>query len=182
MISASLLHRLILRHQSAKMAFSPRLLLLLTAISGLLAGSWSFAIEKDDCCPTGWTQLDNRCFIFKNERVDFITAETTCIILGGNLVSIHSNLENELVRQLIFDVTGRNTRTWIGFTDAVEEGSFIWTDGSVVDFTDWANNRPNNNGNQNCVNINFRGDDQWNDIPCIRSRTYVCAMDLKPHH
>ncbi|XP_061896888.1 galactose-specific lectin nattectin-like [Entelurus aequoreus] len=118
---------------------------------------WSIAIKEDDCCPEGWTQLDMRCFIFQNERVDFITAETTCIILGGNLVSIHSNLENELVRQLIFDVTGQNTRTWIGFTDAIREGSFIWTDGSVVDFTDWANNRPSSNGNRNCANINFRG-------------------------
>ncbi|XP_061781291.1 galactose-specific lectin nattectin-like [Nerophis lumbriciformis] len=182
MLSASLLHRLILRHQSAKMAFSPRLLLLLTAVSGLLAGSWSSAIKKaDDCCPKDWTQLDKRCFIFQNYEVDFNQAEIVCKIIGGNLVSIHSNLENEVVRQLIFEATGENSLTWIGFTDAVEEDSFLWTDGSDVDFTDWANNRPNNNGEQDCAIINFRGDDEWNDIDCTLLRPFFCAMDLKLH-
>ncbi|XP_061750234.1 galactose-specific lectin nattectin-like [Nerophis ophidion] len=136
----------------------------------------------DDCCPKGWTQLNRRCFIFQNQQVDFLSAETTCIILGGNLVSIHSSLENELVRQLIFDVTGDNTRTWIGFTDAIEEDSFIWTDGSVVDFTGFASGRPNNFGEQDCVIINFRGVDEWNDNSCSLLRTYVCAMDLKSLH
>ncbi|XP_061896727.1 galactose-specific lectin nattectin-like isoform X2 [Entelurus aequoreus] len=107
---------------------------------------------------------------------------TMCIILGGNLVSIHSTMENNLVRQLIFKSTGENGPTWIGFTDAVVEGSFIWTDGSIVDFTNWANNRPSSNGDRNCAIINFRGEDTWNDIRCIRRRPFVCARDVKHSH
>ncbi|XP_061781289.1 ladderlectin-like [Nerophis lumbriciformis] len=165
------------------MAFSPRLLLLLTAVSGLLTGSWSFDEGNDNCCPEGWTQLNDRCFIFDKHDFNFVTAETICIILGGNLVSIHSKLENTLVRQLIFRSTGANGLTWIGFTDTVMEDSFIWTDGSIVDFTNWGTNRPNNNnGNQNCAVINLRGEDTWNDVRCIGRRPFVCARDVKHSH
>ncbi|XP_061750231.1 galactose-specific lectin nattectin-like [Nerophis ophidion] len=164
------------------MAFSPRVLLILAAVGGLLTGSWCFDHRNDNCCPEGWTQLNERCFIYDDHDFNFLTAETVCIILGGNLVSIHSTMENTLVRQLIFQRTGENNPTWIGFTDAVVEDSFIWTDGSIVDFTNFGNNRPNNNGNQDCAIINFRGEDTWNDIRCNRRRPFVCARDVKHSH
>ncbi|XP_054631800.1 galactose-specific lectin nattectin-like [Dunckerocampus dactyliophorus] len=163
------------------MAFAPRLLFLLCGISGLLAGSCPFPL-KTGRCPVGWTQLDDRCFIFQNVDVNFATAETICNILGGNLASIHSNLENEVIRQLIFEGTGFTRHTWIGFSDSIQEGNYIWTDGSQVDFTDWETGRPNNNGNQDCAVVNFNNVDNWNDIRCRQIRPLICARDLKYHN
>ncbi|XP_061546852.1 galactose-specific lectin nattectin-like [Phycodurus eques] len=139
------------------MAFGPHLLLLLCGISGLLTGTWAFALKRDQYCPPRWTQLDNRCIIFQNEKLTFALAETVCNILGGNLVSIHNNLENEVVRHLILAGAGSFRRSWIGLHDRVEDGEFLWTDGSPFDFNDWANNRPRMNTNQDCTVINFQG-------------------------
>nr|XP_057932133.1 galactose-specific lectin nattectin-like [Doryrhamphus excisus] len=138
------------------------------------------ADRKYDCCPKGWTQLDNRCFFFQNVVVNFYTAETICNILGGNLASIHSNLENEVIRQVILQGAGFTRHTWIGFSDAIQEGNFVWTDGSEVDYTDWENGRPNNrNGNQHCAVVNFNNVDNWNDIRCRQRRPFICAKELK---
>lgn len=39
-----------------------------------------------------------------------------------------------------------------------QEGDFLWTDGSEVDFLGWATGRPRSTDtNQDCAEINFRG-------------------------
>ncbi|XP_061822472.1 galactose-specific lectin nattectin-like [Nerophis lumbriciformis] len=166
------------------MASALNLVLFFCGISGLLTGSWSFEHgydDKDHCCPKGWTQLNDRCLIFHNVRVNFVTAERFCNSLGGNLVSIHNQLENEIVRQLILEGAGSNERTWIGLQDTIEDLNFIWTDGTLFDFDDWAPNRPRTNDNgQDCVEINFNGS-FWNDRRCGPNLPFVCAMDSKIH-
>ncbi|XP_054652937.1 galactose-specific lectin nattectin-like [Dunckerocampus dactyliophorus] len=129
-------------------------------------------------CPKGWIQLNNRCLIFVDKEFNFNLAEIFCNTFGGNLVSIHSRLENEVVRHLILAEAGSFQRSWIGFQDMDQEGVFEWTDGSTVDFTDWANNRPRTNSNLNCAEINFRGD-SWNDMRCGAERPFVCARNVE---
>nr|XP_061794468.1 galactose-specific lectin nattectin-like [Nerophis lumbriciformis] len=159
------------------MAFGLHWLLLMFGISGLITGTWAFAIKRDEDCPPGWTRLNNRCLLFQNERLNFALAETVCNVFGGNLVSIRTQLENEVVRHVILAGGGSFLRSWIGLHDRIEDGSFLWTDGSDFGFTDWANNRPRENTNQDCAEINFRGE-FWNDINCRRRRPFVCAINL----
>ncbi|XP_077351590.1 galactose-specific lectin nattectin-like [Festucalex cinctus] len=160
------------------MAFALYLILILSGSSELFTGTWAFVIKRDNYCPHGWTQLETRCFIFQNEEFNFVLAETICNILGGNLVSIHSDLENEVVRHLILAGAGSFQLSWIGLYDRIEEGDFLWTDGSPFDFNDWASGRPRVNTNRGCTEINFQGE-FWNDRPCGRQRSFVCAKDLK---
>ncbi|KAM9829860.1 ladderlectin-like [Syngnathus typhle] len=110
-------------------------LVLLCGISGLLTGVWSATIvpAKGNNCPKGWTQLDCFCYIYEDERRTFADAESVCNILGGNLVSIHSDLENALLFEL-FKAGPSAGAMWIGLTDAVLETDYMWTDGSNVDF------------------------------------------------
>ncbi|XP_049591453.1 ladderlectin [Syngnathus scovelli] len=149
-------------------------------LCGGISGSWAASVKMGLRCPAGWTQLDTRCFIFQNEPFRFRTAETICNILGGNLVSIHNELENEVVRQVILAGAGSFERSWIGLYDRIEDGDYLWTDGSEVDFFDWATNRPTMNANQDCVEINFQTNNQWNDRGCNGQLPFVCAKDL--HH
>ncbi|XP_077352142.1 galactose-specific lectin nattectin-like isoform X2 [Festucalex cinctus] len=130
--------------------------LVLGGICGMFTRTWAFAIERDKYCPHGWTQLDNRCLIFQNEDINFLFAETVCNILGGNLVSIHNALENEVVRHLILAGAGSFQPSWIGLYDRVEDGDFLWTDGSPFDFNDWASGRPRVDTEQDCGVINFQ--------------------------
>ncbi|XP_057685860.1 lithostathine-1-alpha-like isoform X2 [Corythoichthys intestinalis] len=136
-------------------------------------------------CPKGWTQLDNYCYIYQSHYRIFADAESVCNIIGGNLVSINSAKENALVLELIREGAGSIVDTWIGLTDAIEEGDFMWTDGEIVNFRDFADHQPDNGngGDEDCVEIESR-DDMWHDVPCTDENPFVCIrpVDKKDYH
>ncbi|XP_051916276.1 galactose-specific lectin nattectin-like isoform X2 [Hippocampus zosterae] len=163
-----------------KMAFALRLLFLVCGISALLTGVWSFQkIQfKDNNCPKGWTRLGCHCYIYQDEPRDFADAESICNILDANLVSIHNDLENAFVVELI-RASGNTGQTWIGYTDAIEEGDFVWTDGSAQDFVNFditaAPSEPNNTGD--CVAISLT-DGLWRDEQCTDIDPYICIKEV----
>ena len=65
------------------------------------------------------------------------TNESICSAAGGDLVSINDSIENAYVSNILTE------HFWIGYTDELVEGSFVWVDGSTSSFTNWANNEPN---------------------------------------
>ncbi|XP_037629222.1 galactose-specific lectin nattectin-like [Sebastes umbrosus] len=136
----------------------------------LISETWSCS----QGCPSGWTRYGSRCFRVVTARRNVATAERTCIALGGNLASIHSSGENNFVRGLIFRRYRSYPRTWIGLTDAIQERIWMWTDGSRVRFARWGRREPNNSGNEDCTEINFRRY-YWNDEKCHNRRPFVCA-------
>ncbi|KAM9829859.1 snaclec 6-like [Syngnathus typhle] len=160
------------------MAFTLGSLVLLCGISGLLTGVWSAKIVpvKDNNCPKGWTQLDCFCYIHESESRSFADAESVCNILGGNLVSIHSALENALVRELV-EAGGDATQTWIGLTDAVLEDDFMWTDGSDVDFTNFEAAPLDGS---DCVLMDI-ATGEWDDEDCTTPLPYVCIRETFRH-
>nr|XP_057907880.1 galactose-specific lectin nattectin-like [Doryrhamphus excisus] len=155
------------------MAFDLHFVFLLYVMSGLLTGSQSQS-DDDDHCPDGWTQLDKRCYIFKMEKREFSDAESVCRVLGGNLVSIHSALENAVVKELIRKGSAVFENTWIGLHDTVQEGDMMWTDGSPTDYTDYGDGEPNGD---DCVEVQEK-DEQWNDSKCNEEHSFLCAKDV----
>uniref|UniRef100_A0A3Q2EIN2 C-type lectin domain-containing protein n=1 Tax=Cyprinodon variegatus TaxID=28743 RepID=A0A3Q2EIN2_CYPVA len=81
-------------------------------------------------CPPGWTQFGSRCFIFYYESRTWVDAEKFCISIGGNLASIHSSEENTFLSTMVERVTGRTRFTWVGGYDAVNDSTWLWSDGS----------------------------------------------------
>ncbi|XP_077374180.1 snaclec alboaggregin-A subunit beta'-like [Festucalex cinctus] len=159
------------------MAFALRSLFLLCGISGLLTGVWAFPIKilKDISCPEGWTQLDCKCYIYQGEARTFADAEAICNILGGNLVSIHNELECVFVQQLILAGTNGDDAAWIGLHEAIEDDDFIWTDGTVEDFRNF-NSAPDNG---DCVEMDS-SNGEWETADCTDLEEYVCIKDA--HH
>ncbi|XP_077425164.1 echinoidin-like [Vanacampus margaritifer] len=160
------------------MAFALCSLLLLCGISGLLTGVWSLPLHhwKNIKCPTGWTQLDCHCYMYQDTGASFIDAELACIALDANLVSIHNDLENDIVRQLLTDNTVNEG--WIGLHDAILNNDFIWTDGSLEDFTNFdstVGGEPDETGP--CVQMS-ESTGLWADEDCTDSKVYVCIMDV----
>ncbi|XP_077453606.1 ladderlectin-like [Stigmatopora argus] len=138
------------------MAFSLPSLLLLCVVSGLLTQTFARrpTDKKDNNCPKGWTRLDCNCYIYQIEKRCFADAEDVCNILGGNLVSIHSEVENVFVRELIqlgTSVVELDT-SWIGLHDAItDDDNFIWSDGTLEDFEAFGSGQPDGNGN--CIEM-----------------------------
>ncbi|XP_077422234.1 struthiocalcin-2-like [Vanacampus margaritifer] len=127
------------------------------------------------CCPKGWTQVDCRCFIFQDEEREFADAESVCNILGGNLASVQSALENAVIVQLnAAGTTDSSIDIWIGLHETIEEGTLFWTDGSPVDFTNF--NNDDNNDSGDCVAIE-NDDVLWDKDSCSDDNKYVCARE-----
>ncbi|XP_061828168.1 galactose-specific lectin nattectin-like [Nerophis lumbriciformis] len=149
-------------------------------LCGLMTGGLCAAppIEAP-ACPTNWTRLDCRCFIYQATPVTFAAAEEACQVIGGNLASIRNSLEDTLAYQLVKDAnSGAIPDTWIGLFDSVEEGNFLWVDGSKSSFRNFRSDQPDDFGTaEDCVEIH-RVEERWNDDGCGDLNPYICSKDL----
>lgn len=59
-----------------------------------------------------------------------------------------------------------------------EDGSYMWTDGWPVFFTQWGPGEPSNIEGEGCVSMHgsriFHG--TWNDTKCDVSKPYICKI------
>ncbi|XP_051566428.1 ladderlectin-like [Myxocyprinus asiaticus] len=126
-------------------------------------------------CPFGWTPFGEQCYRFFSQQVNWVTAEKNCLSLDANLASVHSKADNDFLLSLL-SVSGRS---WVGGSDGVQDGQWLWSDGTTFDYTNWCSIEPNNNGgSENCLEINWTGNHCWNDITCSASMGYICAKGL----
>ncbi|HQR06434.1 MAG TPA: C-type lectin domain-containing protein [Gemmatales bacterium] len=98
-------------------------------------------------------------------------AEAFAVSLGGHLVTINTVAENTWVTTNFSQFGGINRPIWLGLNDAAVEGSFVWTSGEAVTYTNWAPGEPNNSaGIENYAYINPPGNPPpnawptWNDF------------------
>ncbi|XP_078119074.1 galactose-specific lectin nattectin-like [Sander vitreus] len=134
----------------------------------------AMVLGGEPCCPPGWTQFGTRCFSFYIQTKTWSDAETFCQTAGGNLASIQSAEEHAFLRDYINQVTGIDKNAWIGGTDAVQEGTWLWTDGSKFDYKSFAAGQPDNAGGvENCLEMNWGGNG-WNNGVCT-FRCHSCA-------
>jgi len=97
-------------------------------------------------------------------------AEQFCRVKKGELATIHSAEEDEAIKSIL-EYDGMNY--WIGLSDEVEEGTFVWGDGSKLDYSGFNPGEPNDYGQgEDCVQI--RTGAGWNDIPCVYTAPFVC--------
>ena len=106
---------------------------------------------------------------------------------GHELVSIHSEQEQAFLNTIL---AAHDTNQeviyefWIGFHDFVHwnydsSGTYIWSDESNVDYTNWAAGEPSESGiaGHECVQM-WAHDDydigHWNDRGCDNRMPYIC--------
>lgn len=89
-------------------------------------------IEKSDSAgtPAGWTHFGNSVYKLTTGNISWDQAEAEAASQGGHLVAINSAAENEFIRSTF--ATGPYPAYYIGYTDAMSEGDFIWTNGDPV--------------------------------------------------
>ncbi|XP_067265035.1 galactose-specific lectin nattectin-like [Chanodichthys erythropterus] len=139
----------------------------------LLFTTFSQGDAADDGCPPGWSAFGRKCAKFFSQRLDWMAAEKYCQTFGGNLASVHSKSENDLLLNMVLGTT----RTYIGGHDAVKEGQWMWTDGSAFDYNNWCSGQPDNLNAENTLEINL-GNHCWNDNEKQVPLAFICARSL----
>ena len=72
-------------------------------------------------------------------------------------------------------------KVWCGLNDIVSEGTFKWSDGSILttqSFSQWEGSEPHDIGAEDCVQLVQRNNMYWNDVACSWQFISVCEMDI----
>merc|ERR1712126_126252 len=99
-------------------------------------------------CEYPWVQIgpNSKCYLVTHEKVTWYEGDMLCKQSGGMLAEPRSAAETELIDQFCLS----DGYYWIGLTDLVEEGTFLWdSDYSVPDYTNWNPGHPSGRGD--CV-------------------------------
>lgn len=114
--------------------------------------------------------------VFCADGRSYNDAEADCVARGGHLLSIHNATMQNLAVAVAFGIEIFDD-WWIGLNDRAAEGTFLWTDGSPVDFTQWGDQEPNDAGdNEDCANLSSEIGGYWNDLPCDEQHSYICRL------
>ena len=103
--------------------------------------------------------------------INWLDAQSSCAIWGGDLTSITTERENNYLYTIIPDTV---SNCWIGLNDRDEEGTYTWIDGTELGYTNWTNIM-SDNSNSVCVQINNTGEGYWHSVNCKdTSNTFLC--------
>ncbi|XP_038554926.1 CD209 antigen-like protein A [Micropterus salmoides] len=123
-------------------------------------------------CQRSWRKFDISCYFFSNVKKNWTLARKDCISKGADLVTIESKDEQEFLSGSL--EAGQNA--WIGLTDSVKEGTWMWVDGTPVTTAYWQPGQPNSfNGNQDCGELVPKMKvGEWNDDGCFAEQHWIC--------
>jgi Lectin C-type domain len=74
---------------------------------------------------------------------------------------------------------------WLGYTDAEQEGTWVASDGSIIEYTNWLPGKPNNKDKdglpENCGSLESPpAGPAWNDVGCTTIQTPFACESRNP--
>uniref|UniRef100_A0A8C9WZ46 C-type lectin domain-containing protein n=1 Tax=Sander lucioperca TaxID=283035 RepID=A0A8C9WZ46_SANLU len=138
----------------------------------------SHIVNSSSSCPSGWSGYNGRCFLYVPTAMTWADAEKNCLYHGGNLASVHSFDEHHVIQSMILRITQMYPLTWLGGSDAQQEGSWFWSDGTAFMFNFWSPGQPDNGGYAHCLLMNYGDLKKFDDQPCNLRMPFVCAKRL----
>lgn len=118
-------------------------------------------------------QFNDHCYKLFTEKKNWISAQEFCRSLGGHLVTISSEAENNFVTSIL-----DGSAAMIGLSDAETEGTMVWVTNEAVVYTNFSSGEPNNERNEDYCLIFTNG--KWNDGHLEREKwNFVCEWDSK---
>ncbi|KAK5607004.1 hypothetical protein CRENBAI_010277 [Crenichthys baileyi] len=137
-------------------------------------------LQRSNPCPSGWTQINSRCFKYVPRPLSWDGAEKNCLSMGANLASVQDMNEYHQIKSVISMASSGSKETWIGGTNVQELNIWLWTDGSPFSYTHWCPGEPSNfQGNQRCLQMNYSAQKCWDDLNCSEKLPSVCGKKVK---
>jgi hypothetical protein len=136
----------------------------------------SGAIDDGGACPCNVEYYDGDTYLYCTSGLAWTDAEASCASFGYHLLTIDDRAEN-----IWNDNTADAYSTgkwWMGLNDIASEGTWVWSDGTPLSYTNWHSGEPNDGGgNEDCGQLNRFTDETWNDEPCSSAFAYICELD-----
>nr|AEQ16379.1 perlucin 5 [Haliotis diversicolor] len=133
-------------------------------------------------CPEGFLEHGSSCYWFSNILGSFAEARSYCQFLGSHLARITTKDEDDFIRSRAKEENG-SPGYWVGATDLIKEGKFMWEGGSPLNYTNWAPGEPNNeSGSQknpeHCLMLAEFFRYEWNDRQCSSGHKFICERKV----
>jgi hypothetical protein len=137
-----------------------------------------------ECGPDAVTAPNGVCYFIDSTTRTWAEARASCQARGAlwDLVAIHDAERNTFV----LPITG--FEAWIGATDIVDEGAWVWVDEDTpffevgaatnTDYAPWADGEPNDYDDSDCLRILTTG--EWADWPCDSLLGHICRLNTIP--
>ncbi|XP_059689041.1 CD209 antigen-like protein A [Gavia stellata] len=120
-------------------------------------------------CSAGWKIFEKSCYSFSTETMSWADAKEICADQGAHLVVVNSDTEQTFLK----DNINNSSTYWLGVTDQLEEGTWVWTNGEHTSISYWNTWKENKDKDQkDCGSIGPDG--IWNDDRCSRSNHWIC--------
>ncbi len=87
--------------------------------------------------------VNDHYYLLTSNAETWTDAEAEAAALGGHLVSITNQAEQDFLDKAFLSGASRGQVYWIGLNDAAAEGTFVWSSGEPVSYTDWYWGEPN---------------------------------------
>ena len=96
----------------------------------------------DDKCPSGFKDLQGKCFMFSSDKKSYSAARAACQNIDSHYdLAIINNYDlNELV---VHEAKKSHKHYRIGMDENLNKGTFLWINGSSPSFQNWASGEPN---------------------------------------
>lgn len=121
---------------------------------------------------------DGTCYLRFDTAHDRAGAAAVCAANNTTLAIIKSAADQAAAISL-----GSTVDLWIGATDLVTEGTFLWPDTTPVVFSAWSPGEPNDGGTdgEDCSVLAFTAQraGKWDDRNCITA-AYTALCSFKP--
>ena len=114
---------------------------------------------------------DGSCYkVFEvSTPINWLDAQSSCAIWGGDLTSITTERENNYLNTIINNTVGN---CWIGLNDRDVEGTYTWADGTGFTQPSFVTAFSNNEVN-NYVRIVNNSD--WESVSCTSTlNSFIC--------
>jgi hypothetical protein len=125
-------------------------------------------IERADAIKT----TENSIYALFDMSLPFSEAEAVCSLMGGHLVTIASEQEQEIVSQLLQN--GSFDRYYIGLTDETENGIYFWSNGEPYNYTKLTAS-PRANFTSVVINTNGTWEETVNEK---RQTGFICEIEI----
>jgi len=122
--------------------------------------------------PSYFNPANGHTYVLILQPMDIVTARTKAIAMDGYLVAINDSAENAFIVSSFYPLTNTlGYNTFIGLSDEITEGSYLWDSGENFSYSNWCVGEPNNDPNQGGedyaeikLHMNAYCIGQWNDV------------------
>ncbi|XP_027142787.1 C-type lectin domain family 6 member A-like [Larimichthys crocea] len=83
-------------------------------------------------CPASWTPQEEKCYLFSEDRGDWISSQYRCLTLGGTVAIIRTEEEQVFLFKKAQSLS-QGDSYWLGMRSSGADGGWQWSDGSLVE-------------------------------------------------